>query len=95
MNRDGADAKSPSPLFFSFSASFNSSRREKVGKLSSFGTGWPSLYLYPLLSRNIIFFPALTMACERKKFCEAICSRFSVHYRDLYNNQVNARPLIG
>ena len=36
-NRDGADAESPFPLFFSFSASFkNSSLREKVGKLSSF-----------------------------------------------------------
>ena len=37
MNHDGADAESPFPLFFSFSASFkNSSPREKVAKLSSF-----------------------------------------------------------
>ena len=36
-NRHGADAESPFPLFFSFSASFkNSSPREKVGILSSF-----------------------------------------------------------
>ena len=36
-NRDGADAESPFPLFFSFSASFkNSSPREKVGNLFSF-----------------------------------------------------------
>ena len=50
------------PSFFSFSASFkNSSPREKVGKLSSFWDWWTeSLFnLYPLLSRNIIFCPAL------------------------------------
>ena len=36
-NRDGSDAESPFPLFFSLFASFkNSSPREKVGKLSSF-----------------------------------------------------------
>ena len=32
-----------------------------------FGTGGPSLSLYPLLSRNIIFCPALTMAARAKK----------------------------
>ena len=31
-----------------------------------FGTGGPSLCLYPLLSRNIIFCPALTMAARAK-----------------------------
>ena len=42
-----------------------------------FGTGGPSLCLYPLLSRNIIFFPALIMAARAKKnFGEAICSRY-------------------
>ena len=36
-NRDGADAKSPFPLFFSFSVPFKKScLREKVGKFSSF-----------------------------------------------------------
>ena len=36
-NRDGADAESPFPLFFSFTASLkNSGPREKVGKFSSF-----------------------------------------------------------
>ena len=36
-NRNGADAESPFPLFFSFSASFkNSSPREQEGDLSSF-----------------------------------------------------------
>jgi len=40
-NRDGTDAESPFPLFFSFSASFkNSSRREKVEKLSLFWDWW-------------------------------------------------------
>ena len=79
MNRDGADAESPFPLFFSFSASFkNSSPREKVGNCLRFGTGGPSLCLYPLLSRNILFFPALTMAARAKKKIsgEAICSRY-------------------
>ena len=53
-NRDGADAKSPFSLFFSFSASFkNSSPREKVGNCLRFGTGGWSLCFYPLLSRNI------------------------------------------
>ena len=57
-NGDGSDTESPFPLFFALSASFkNSSPREKVGKLSSYGTGGPSLYLNPLLSRNIIFAP--------------------------------------
>ena len=32
-----------------------------------FGTGGPSLYLYPLLSPNILFFPTLTMAARAKK----------------------------
>ena len=68
-NRDGADAGSPFPLFFSFSASFkNSSPREKVGNCLRFGTGGWSLCFYPLLSRNIwIFFPTLTMAARAKK----------------------------
>ena len=53
-NRDGADAESPFPLFFSFSASFkNSSPREKSGNCLRFGTGGRSLCFYPLLSRNI------------------------------------------
>ncbi len=68
-NRDGADAESPFPLFFSFSASFkNSSLREEVGNCLRFGTGGWSLCFYPLLSRNIwIFFPTLTMAARAKK----------------------------
>ena len=43
-----------------------------------FGTGGLSLCLYPLLSRNILFFPALTMAARAKKknSGEAICSRY-------------------
>ena len=53
-NRDGADAESPFPLFFSFSTSFkNSSPREKVENCLRFGTGGWSLCFYPLLSRNI------------------------------------------
>ena len=68
-NRDGADAESPFPLSFSFSASFkNSSLRKKVGNCLRFGTGGWSLCFYPLLSRNIwIFFPTLTMAVREKK----------------------------
>ena len=44
-----------------------------------FGTGEPSLCLYPLLSRNILSFPALTMAARAKK---KISHAISVHYRD-------------
>ena len=79
-NRDGADAESPFPLFFSFSASFkNSSSREKVAKLSSFRDWWAEpLFVSILLSRNImIFFPVLTMVARAKKNSgEAICSRY-------------------
>ena len=78
VNRDGSDAESPFPLFFSLSASFKNSSR--------FGTGRPSLCLYPLLFRNIIFCPALTMAAREKK--KILAKRFahaisvSVQYRD-------------
>ena len=85
-NRDGADAESPFPLFFSLSASFKySSQREKVGNCLRFGTGGPSLCLYPLLSRNILFFPALTMAARAKKkkfLAKRFAHAISVHYRD-------------
>ena len=78
-NRDGADAESPFPLSFSFSASFkNSSLRKKVGNCLCFGTGGWSLCFYPLLSRNIwIFFPTPTVAARAKKknSGKAICSR--------------------
>ena len=86
-NRDGADAESPFPLSFSFSASFkNSSPKEKVGNCLRFGTGGWSLCFYPLWSRNIwIFFPTLTMAARSKK--KILAKRFayavSRHYRDL------------
>ena len=61
MNRDGADAESPFPWFFSFSALFkNSSLGKRSENCLRFGTGGPSLFLYLLLSRNILFFPALT-----------------------------------
>ena len=40
-----------------------------------FGTSGPGLCLYPLLSQNIIFFLALTMAARTKKISgEVICS---------------------
>ena len=84
MNRDGADAEFPFPLFLFFSASFkNSSPREKVAKLSSgFGTGGPSLCLYPLLY-NIFSRANNGRSREKtkilaKRFAHAI----SVHYRD-------------
>ena len=48
-----------------------------------FGTGGPSLRLYPLLSRNIIFWTELTMAAREKKQGEAICSRHHWHQRAL------------
>ena len=51
-------------VFLSFK---NSSPREKVGKLSSFWDWWAFLCLYLLLSQNIIFCPALTMAARAIK----------------------------
>ena len=44
----------------------------------------PSLSLYPLLSRNIVFFPALTMAARAKKkfLAKRFARAISVHYRD-------------
>ena len=83
-NRDGADAESPFPLFSPFSASFkSSSSREKVGKLCSFWDWWAES-LYPLLSRNIIFCPALTMAASAKKnfWRSDLLKAISVHYQD-------------
>ena len=102
-NRDGADAESPVPLFFSFSASFkNSSPREKVGNCLRFGTGGWSLCFYPLWSRNIwIFLPTLIMAARAKKilakrFAHAISAR--VHHRDLehaYVTEFDCVALLG
>ena len=55
-NRDGADAESPFPLFFSFSASFkNSSPREKVGNCLLFGTGGWSLFLSIIVAKYLNF----------------------------------------
>ena len=65
--------------FVSFSASFkNSSPRERSEICFRFATSGPSLFLYPLLSRNIILSPAtLTMAARTKTKIsgKAICSR--------------------
>ena len=49
-----------------------------------FGTGGPSLCLYPLLSWNILSFPALTMAARAKKkfLAKRFAHAISVHYRD-------------
>ena len=48
-----------------------------------FGTGWQSLCLYPLLSRNIIFFPVLTIAVRTKKnLAKRFAHAISVHYGD-------------
>ena len=64
-NRDGSDAESPFPLFFSL---LRTLAREKTSEnCLRFRTGGPSLCLYLLLSRNIIFCPALTMAARAKK----------------------------
>ena len=91
-NRDGADAESPFPLFFSFSASFkNSSPRKKVGNCLRFGTGGWSLCFYPLLSRNIwIFSPRYKQwPLARKKISgKAICSR---HQRESALSRFGAR----
>ena len=86
MNCDSADAESLFLLFFSFSASFkNSSPRERSENCLCFGTGGPSLCLYPLLSQNILFFPTLTMAACAKKtkfLAKQFPHAISMHYRD-------------
>ena len=42
-------------------------REKRSENCLRFGTGGPSLCLYPLLSRNLIFCPSLTMAARAKK----------------------------
>ena len=53
-------------------------QRKRSENWPRFGTGGPSLCLYPLLLQNILFPPVLTMAaCAKKKNSgEAICSRY-------------------
>ena len=66
-NRDGSDAESPFPFFFSLLITL--AREKRSENCLRFGIGGPSLCLYLLLSRNIIFCPARTMAarhCEKK-----------------------------
>ena len=55
-----------------------------------FGTGGPSLCLYPLLSQNILFPPALTMAaCAKKKIqAKRFAHAIRVHYRDFEHGYV-------
>ena len=50
-----------------------------------FGTGGPSLCLYPLLSRNIIFSPVRTMTARAKNktfLTKQFAHAISGHYRD-------------
>ena len=78
-NRDGSDAESPFPLFFSFSASFkNSSPREKVEKLSSFWERWAeSLFVFIIVAKYNYIVPRADNGRSREKrnSGEAICSR--------------------
>ena len=64
-NGDGSDGESPSPLFFSLLRTL--AREKRSENCLRFGTSGPSLCLHLLLSRNIIFCPALTMAAREKK----------------------------
>ena len=76
-NRDGADAESPFPLFFSFSASFkNSSPREKVAKLSSFRDCWAESVcnIFPRANNG--------RSREEKSLAKRFAHAISVHYRD-------------
>ena len=64
-NRAGADAESPFPLFFSFSASFkHSSPREK------------SLFVSNIVAKYSIFPRAKNGRSRKKNSGEAICSRY-------------------
>ena len=73
----------PSLLFRYFSLFLPHLRTLAQGKRSEnclrFGTGGPSLCLYPLLSRNILFPPRANNGrlCQKEKISgEAICSRY-------------------
>ena len=78
-NRDG-DAESPFLLFFSFSASFNSSPREKAGKLSSFWDWWAeSLFVSIIVAKCNIFARANNGHSREKKILAK--QYYCVHYR--------------
>ena len=85
---------SRSLLFRCFSLFLSHLRTLAQGKRSEncvrFRTGGLSLCLYPLLSRNILFFPALTMAARAKKkfLAKRFAHAISVHYRDFENAYV-------
>ena len=64
-NRDGSGAETPFPLFSSLLRTLVREKRSE--NCLRFGTGGPSLCLYLLLSWNIIFCPALTIASRAKK----------------------------
>ena len=49
-------------------------QEERWENFFRFGTGGPTLCLYPLLSRNIIFFLALTMAARAKNYYGEACT---------------------
>jgi len=70
-NRDGTDAESSLPLFFSFSASFKSSSSgEKVAKLSSLWDWWvESVFVSIIVAKyNIFPFANNCRAQKKKKF---------------------------
>ena len=67
-NRDGSDAESSFRCFSLFLPRLRTLAQEKRSEnCLRFGTSGPSLCLYSFLSRNIILFPALTMAARAKK----------------------------
>ena len=84
----------PSLLFRCFSLFLPHLRTLAQGKRSEnclrFGTGGPSLCLYPLLSRNKLFSPALTMAARAKKkfLAKRFAHAINVHYRDFEHANV-------
>ena len=88
-NRDGSDAESPFPLFFSLSASFkNSSPRGKVEKLSSFWDWWAeSLFVSIIVLKYNILPRAINgRSCEKKLFW--LSDLLSLHYQDLEHANV-------
>ena len=83
-NRDGADAESPFPLFFSFSALFkNSSPREKVAKLPPFWDWWTeSLFVSIIVAKYNIFANNGRSRKKTKILAKRFAHAISVHYRD-------------
>ena len=92
-NRDGPDAESRFPLFFSFSASFkNSSLREKVVILSSFWDWWAESLFVSIIVAKYNIFPRPNNGRSREKktiLVQRFAHAISLQYRDFEHAYVH------